>query len=66
LRGAFHRGTHPAETSGMKLLLGCIAVLTLVAIALVARAIKSAAGMPSLDDPKDITPPPARDLDDRP
>ena len=46
----------------MKTVLLCALVLIVVAVALAARAIRSRVGVPSIDDPKNVTPPPARDL----
>ena len=45
----------------MKILL-CAVIIAAIAIALAARAVRSNAGLPSLDDPKNVTPPPARDM----
>jgi len=46
----------------VKTILLSVAILTLIAIALVARVIRNNAGVPSLDDPRNVTPPPARDI----
>jgi len=46
----------------VKALLFAGLVLVAIAIALLARAARSRVGVPSHDDPKNVTPPPARDL----
>jgi hypothetical protein len=46
----------------VKVVLLCVVILAAIAIALAARAIRSNAGVPSLDDPSNVTPPPARDM----
>jgi len=46
----------------VKTLLFAGLVLVAIAIALLARAARSRVGVPSHDDPKNVTPPPARDL----
>jgi hypothetical protein len=45
----------------VKTALLCALVLVVIAIALAARAIRSRVGVPPIDDPKNVTPPPARD-----
>jgi hypothetical protein len=45
----------------VKTVLLCALVLVAIAVALTARAIRSRVGVPPLDDPKNVTPPPARD-----
>ena len=49
----------------MKTILLCAAIVAAIAIALAARIIRNEAGVPSLDDPKNVTPPPARDMGQR-
>ena len=45
----------------MKTVLLCALALVVIAVALAARAIRSRVGVPAIDDPKNVTPPPARD-----
>jgi hypothetical protein len=49
----------------MKLVLLAVVILAAIVIAFAARAIRSNAGAPALDDPRNVTPPPARDLSQR-
>jgi hypothetical protein len=46
----------------VKTLLYCGLILVAIAIVLLSRAIRSRVGVPTHDDPKNVTPPPARDL----
>ena len=46
------------------IILLCTVILAAIAMVLVARAIRSNAGVPSLDDPKNVTPPLARDMNE--
>ena len=56
-------GTHPAKAFPMKVIMIFAGVaLVLAVLALGVHALRRNAGVPSLDDPKQVTPPPARDM----
>jgi hypothetical protein len=50
------------DTRLVKVILICVAILAAVAITLAARALRRGVGMPALDQPKNVTPPVAREM----
>ena len=44
------------------MIIAAVMALVLAVLVLVAQMIRRNAGVPSLDDPKQVTPPPARDM----